>query len=156
MLAHLMTANRLSLLENQLRLAETVTPHLMSCVIDGACVRWAAIRRTDQAAQLSRLIATGAWTDAALALIDFELPQWRLRRLAQDEGEWLCSLSKQPNLPLELDDTADARHENLPLALLGAFLEAQRQTADAHEPRLSAVPQIGPATARAICCDNFS
>jgi hypothetical protein len=30
-------------------------------------------------------------------------------------------------LPLALDDTADARHQILPLAILGAFLEAQQK-----------------------------
>ena len=37
----------------------------------------------------------GAWTDAALALIDLELPQWQFRRIAYDEGEWSCALSRE-------------------------------------------------------------
>ena len=156
MWGHPKTADRLSLLADQIRLAQTVTPDLVSHVIDGACVRLPALGRTEKAARLNRLIEAGAWTEVALALIELELPQWQLRRLVHDDGEWLCSLSKQPNLPAEFDDTADARHEDLPLALLSALLEAKRQAADAREPRSPMVPQIRPATGTVVCCDNFA
>jgi hypothetical protein len=43
---------------------------------------------------LDRLIEAGAWTDAAITLIGFELPSWSVRRLACEDGEWLCSLSR--------------------------------------------------------------
>jgi hypothetical protein len=72
-----------------------------------ACTRLPA----GKAARIDQLIDAGAWNDAALALIELELPAWKLRRLVYEDGEWLCSLSRQPNLPLALDDTADARHE---------------------------------------------
>ena len=139
-----------------LRLAQAVTPDLVSHVTDRVCVRLAALRRTENVARLNRLIEAGAWTEVALALIELELPQWTLRRLVHDGGEWLCSLSKQPNLPLEIDDTVDARHEDMPLALLSALLEAKRQAADAREPRSPMVPQIRPATGYVVCCDNFA
>ena len=156
MWGHPKSADRLSLLADQLRLAQAVTPDLISHVIADACVRLAALGRTEKAARLNRLIEAGAWTEVALALIELELPQWTLRRLVHDGGEWLCSLSKQPNLPVEIDDTADARHEDLPLALLSALLEAKRQAADAREPRSPMVPQIRPATGYVVCCDNFA
>ena len=156
MWGHPKTADRLSPLADQLRLAQAVTPDLVSHVIDDVCVRLAALRRTENVARLNRLIEAGAWTEVALALIELELPQWTLRRLVHDGGEWLCSLSKQPNLPVEIDDTADARHEDLPLALLSALLEAKRQAADAREPRSPMVPQIRPATGYVVCCDNFA
>ena len=35
-----------------------------------------------KAARLRRLIQSQAWTDAALAFIDLELPQWQVRRLS--------------------------------------------------------------------------
>jgi len=157
MWGHPETADRLSLLADQLRLAQAVTPNLISQVIADACVRLPALGRTEKAARLNRLIEAGAWTEVALALIELELPQWTLRRLVRDDGEWLCSLSRQPNLPVELDDTADARHEHLALALLSALLEAKRQTADAREVRSPIVPQVTPATGYyVVCCDNFT
>jgi hypothetical protein len=156
MWAHPNTTDRLSLLADQLRLAQTVTPALISHVIADACVRVAALGRTEKAARINRLIETGAWTEIALALIELEIPQWKLRHLVHDGGEWLCSLSRQPNLPVEIDDTADARHEILPLALLSALLEVKCQAADAREPLSSMVPQIRPATGTIVCCDNFA
>jgi hypothetical protein len=156
MWSHPETADRLSLLTDQLRSAQAVTPDLISHVIDGACVRLPALARTEKAARLNRLIEAGAWTETALALIELELPQWQLRRLVHDDGEWLCSLSRQPNLPVELDDTVDARHETLPLALLSAFLETKRQVSAAREVGSSPVPSVRPATAYVACCDNFA
>ena len=61
-------------------------------------------------ARLERLIAAGAWTDAALVLIELELPAWSLRRLIREDDEWFCSLSRQPNVPVALDVTAHAHH----------------------------------------------
>ena len=157
MWGHPKTADRLGLLADQIRSAQTATPDLVSHVIAGACVRLPALGRTEKVARLNRLIEAGAWTEVALALIELELPQWQLRRLVHDDGEWLCSLSKHPHLPAEFDDAADARHEDLALALLSALLEAKRQEADARESRSSMVPQISPAPAGHVaCCDNFA
>jgi hypothetical protein len=102
------------------------------------------------------LIEAGAWTDATIALIELELPAWKLRRLVYEDGEWLCSLSRQPNLPVALDDTADASHEVLPLAILSAFVEARRRANAMRETSLRIVPQVRRTSGYAICCDNFS
>jgi hypothetical protein len=74
----------------------------------------------------------------------------------QDGGEWLCSLFKQPNLPVEIDGTADARHEDLPLALLSVLVETKRKAHDAREPRLPLLPHIRPAIGTIACGDNFA
>ena len=92
----------------------------------------------------------------ALALIELELPQWQLRRLVHDDGEWICSLSKQPNLPAEFDDTVDTSHEVLSLALLTAFLEAKRQPLGARAVRSPAAPQVKQTLNQVVCCDNFA
>jgi hypothetical protein len=105
------------------RHAHALTPDLISNVIADACTRLPAMKRAGKAARIDQLIETGAWDDAALALIELELPAWKLRRLVYEDGEWLCSLSKQPNLPVGLDDTADASHEVLTLAILSACIE---------------------------------
>ena len=65
--------------------------------------------RAPKAAKIDRLIELAAWTEAALALVELELPQWRVRRLVCEEGYWLCSLSKQWNLLVWLGDDAEAR-----------------------------------------------
>ncbi len=102
---------RFDWLTEQLRRAPAVTPDLISNVIVDACTRLPAVNAT----RVDQLIEVGAWTDAALALIELELPVWKLRRLIYEEGAWFCSLSRGLNLPVELDDTADASHEVLPL-----------------------------------------
>ena len=67
-------------------------------------------------AHLSRLVRDEAWVDAALVLIELNSPQWKLRRLQLDDGEWFCSLSKCPTIPLELDDmrTPDTKMRRWP------------------------------------------
>jgi hypothetical protein len=98
----------------------------------------------------------GAWLDAVLALIELELPSWKLRRLIREDGEWFCSLSQQPSLTVTLDDTADGTHEVMPLAILLAFLEARRRMSLAAQPVATAVPTVDPAPDTLISCDNFA
>lgn len=146
----------LNRLAEQLRLAEMLSPDLISNVVADACTRLPVLNKAGKAARLDQLMKAGAWSDAALALIELELPAWKLRRLVYEDGEWFCSLSKQPNLPVEFDDTADARHEVLPLAILSAFVEARRGTNAARETSFPTVPRVQPTTGFAICCDNFA
>jgi hypothetical protein len=147
---------RLDQLTKRLRLAAAVTSDLISDVIADSCIRVQVLRRAGKTARIDHLIEAGAWSDVALALIELELPAWKLRRLVYEDGEWFCSLSKQPHLPVTLDDTADAVHDVLPLAMLSAFIEARRVSSVARETSAPNVPQVRPATANAICCDNFA
>jgi uncharacterized membrane protein YhiD involved in acid resistance len=102
------------------------------------------------------VIGTLAALGVLAALRWLELPAWKLRRLVYEDGECLCSLSKQPNLSGALDDTADASHEVLPLAILSAFVEARRRTSAMRETSLQTVPQVRRTSGYAICCDNFT
>jgi hypothetical protein len=118
----------LDLQMERLRIAAALTPDLIFDVIADVCTRFLVLKHAGNAANFDRFIEAGAWTDAALALIELELPAWRLRRLIYENGAWFCSLSKDLNLPLELDDTADARHDVLALAILSAFVTARRES----------------------------
>lgn len=145
---------RLGNLEGRLRGAECITAELLLDVMANGCVRLAALGGAAQA-KLKWLIEAGAWTDATMVLLELELPQWKLRRLVKDDGEWFCSLSRQPELPIGYDETADATHETLPLAILLAFIEAHR-AASVGAVSKAAVPRIHPTAGNAICCDNFT
>ena len=145
---------RLGRLEQQLRRAQAITPKLMSDVMVEACVRFLA-QSPSAKAMVSRLIESGAWTDATLALIELELPQWKVRRLIHEDGEWLCTLSKQPQLPLGLDEVTEATHEVLPLAILTTLLQARCATV-ANATSSTAVPVVRPVAGEAMCCDNFA
>lgn len=157
MLSVLNPQERFDRLTIRLRLTTAVTSELVSDIVAGACIRFPVFRRLGMTARIEKLIEAAAWTDVALAIIEIELPAWRLRRLVYDDGEWFCSLSRQPNLPVELDDTADARHGVLPLAILSAFVEARRSSSSvARKTGSPVVPQVRPAIANAVCCDNFA
>ena len=112
---------------NHVRTAPSITRDLFLDVIQKRCARLWNLSAGSRA-HLSRLVEGGAWIDAALALIELNSPQWKLRRLVREDGEWFCSLSKSPCVPLEIDDTADANHADPAMAILAAFLEAQRKT----------------------------
>jgi hypothetical protein len=142
-------------LQEQIHRARTMTAQLMAHVIARACARLQAHPRTSKA-RVTHLIESGAAIDATLALLELELPQWKLRRLIYDDGEWHCSLSKHIALPAELDDMAEGNHESLPLAILSAFVEARRHSLTAGESRPQSVPQVRPMQGYAICCDNFA
>jgi hypothetical protein len=145
---------RLVSLEQRLRGARAITRELMSEVIAQACLRFTACGGPAKAA-VNRLIESRAWTDAALALLELELPQWGLQRIVHEDSEWFCSLSRQPQLPLGLSDIAEASHEVLALAILIALLEARRAAA-VSAAGWTSVPQVRPHPDAAACCDNFA
>ncbi|HTV29426.1 MAG TPA: hypothetical protein VMF32_16740 [Xanthobacteraceae bacterium] len=142
-------------LDEALCLAPKLTRDLLARVIAGACSRIPVLTQSGNATQLGRLVESGAWTDVALALIDLELPRWRLRRLTCEDGIWSCSLSRQPNFPAALDDSADGSHDVMTLAILRAFLQARRMAAaDSHHG--ASVPLVEPVRAAFVCCENFA
>jgi hypothetical protein len=132
-------------LDDRLHDAPAVTADLISEVIGNASRRLPV--------RIERLIQSGAWTDAALALLELELPYWQLRRIAYDEGEWHCALSRQRELPEWLDDRSiESHHADLALAILSAFVNAQRKSAPLNRTSVPAATSLyEPA-----CCDNFA
>jgi hypothetical protein len=142
-------------LDDEVRVASQPARALLAKIIGSVCSRIPILSKSGKADRIDRLIEAEAWTDCALALVELELPAWKLRRLVYEGGEWLCSLSRRPNLPAELDDIVDASHEVLPLAIFRAFIEARRRAATA-EPTTSRVPRLRSDPAAAVCCDNFA
>jgi hypothetical protein len=141
-------------LDEALRLAPALSLRLFREIME-RCTRLASLQRSRTPARLDRLIEAGAWTDAAFALIDLELPNWTVRRIVRENGEWLCSLSRQPNVPMAFDETADGSHQLLTLAIARGFVEARRRSAVSPQA-VSAVPQVRPVPEQLICCDNFA
>lgn len=143
-------------LEDRLRDAHAVTAELLSDVISEACWRFPPVRRTEKTARIERLIKSDAWTDAALALIELELPLWQIRRIVYDEGEWHCALSRQRELPDWLDQSIEAHHADLPLAILSAFIDAQRVSTPSIRTSVPTVPREANQLYEPACCDNFA
>ena len=128
-------------LGDRLRDAYGVTAEFLSDIISETCRRFPSTEGNSKAARIERLIQSHAWTDAALALIDLELPQWQVRRLAYDDGEWYCALSRQRELPDWLDQSIETRHADLALAILSAFVEAQRVSAPSSRTSVPSAPR---------------
>jgi hypothetical protein len=137
-----------------LRDAHAATAELVSQVGE-ACRRFPSVGQTQKTARIERLIQSGAWTDAALALLDLELPQWQLRRIAYDDGEWYCALSRERELPEWLDQSVEARHADLALAILSAFIDAQRISAPSSRTSVPSVSGDADPLYEPVCCDNF-
>ena len=95
----------------------------------------------------------GRFTEAALALLELEMPNWKIRRLVNESGEWLCSLSSRPGVPTEFDDMAEARHTVLSLAVLRALLEARRVNG---AEAIFTPADVPLSTTTRFCCDNFA
>jgi len=131
------------------------TADLFFTVIEGSCVRLRALKGSGLAVRLERLIEAGAWAEAAIALVELEMPAWTVRRLTHEGGEWVCALSRQPNIPIALDDTAEGSHEDLALAILTAMVEARRRSNVVAERSRSAPPAV-PSSDRMVCCDSFA
>jgi hypothetical protein len=142
-------------LTERLCAAHAVTGTLLSEVVTETCRRFPSTGQTDKTARIERLIETGAWTDAALALIDLELPMWQVRRIAYDDGEWYCALSRERELPDWLDRSIEARHADLALAILSAFVDAQRVSARSSRTSVPTVSADASPLYAPMCCDNF-
>src|ERR1700675_5092310 len=142
-------------LDDRLRDAHAVTSELIAEIIGETCRRFPAAGQTGKTARIERLIGSGAWTDAALALIDLELPLWQVRRIAYDEGEWYCALSRERVLPDWLDQSIEVRHADRARAMLGPFVEVQRPPAPSSRPSVPAVSRDAHPLYDPVCCDNF-
>lgn len=137
--------------------ADTPTPTaaLFNELIATACQGGDPMRQAVPVACLKRLIAARAWNDAALALLALQLPDWQLRRLAFDDGEWHCALSRARAMPEWLDTASESHHPNMALAILCALVAAAADTAPS---RLAAVPASNPGDAafEPMLCENFA
>jgi hypothetical protein len=142
-------------LNDRLRDAPAATAALLSEIINETCRRFPSMGQTEKTARIERLIGSEAWTESALALIDLELPQWQVRRIAYDEGEWYCALSRERELPDWLDQSIEARHPDLPLAILSAFVEAQRIAAPSSRTSVPTTPRAASAFYEPVLTDNF-
>lgn len=143
------------LLSGLLHDSPAITAPLVRDVMTLVCRRHSHPGRASALARIERLIAEEAWAEVALALIDLELPQWQLRRIAYDGGAWHCALSRGREVPEWLDETVEASHPDLPGALLEAFLEGLRIVEPLGWPSVPAVPRDSAPYA-ILCCDNFS
>jgi hypothetical protein len=141
-------------LDQALREAPALSADLF-CDVTGHCARLPSLRQSGKTTKLDRMIEAGAWTDALIALIGLELPNWSIRRIVCEDGEWHCSLSRHSNLPTFLDESAEGSHTVLALAMLRAFVAALcggRVVQQVGAP----VPRVGSASAVLFCCDDFA
>jgi hypothetical protein len=145
-------------LQGDVRRAQNVTRPLMADALATIGARGSASPSTASTRRIQALLEAEAWTDVALGLLDRELPQWRLRRLTYEDGEWRCCLGKQWPLPEWLDDTVDVGHPVLALAVLDALIEALSVTQTSPQAARNVVPSVplAPYAASPLCCDNFS
>jgi len=143
-------------LSEHLREASEVDANLMTEVIGTACRRYPSLSQSRKTARVDQLVRSGAWTDAALSLIDLELPFWQVRRFAYDDGEWYCALSHERELPDWLDQSIEARHSDLALAILNAFVEAQRTSEPKSRTSVPAVKGAALDLYEPLSIDNFS
>jgi hypothetical protein len=133
-----------------------VTAEFLADIIRATCRRFASSGQNVPATRIDRLIQSGAWTDTALALIELELPHWQVRRIAYDEDEWHCALSRQRELPEWLDSAIEARHTDLPLAILSAFVEARRVSTPESRASVPSIARDRDPLVELFCCENFA
>jgi hypothetical protein len=151
----LLSETRPAALGERLRDAFAVTPSLIADVIRESCRRFPSQGQTGKTERIEKLIGMCAWTDAALALIDLELPQWRVRRLAYDAGEWHCALSRERELPDWLDQSVEGRHCDLAIAMLTALVEVRHQIDNAPRTSVPPAPQAMNSLYEPLLNDNF-
>jgi hypothetical protein len=146
----------LAALAHRVCTADAASSAILRNVASATCKRGQASRQSARLAQLQHFIDDGALIDASLAMIELELPAWSLRRIAYDDGKWHCGLSRHRELPHWLDDAVETSHASLPLALLGAYVEALQQFDSDRVALRPSVPLTQPGSHERLCCENFS
>jgi hypothetical protein len=141
-------------LTDRLHDAHALTAEFLSGIIAEPC-RILPSERNAKADRIQQLIQSQAWTDAALALIELELPQWQVRRLVYDGGEWFCALSWQREMPDWLDQPVESHHVDLALAILDAVAQAKRISAPQKRACLPVPPSVTPMF-EPVCSENFA
>lgn len=123
--------------------------------IAARCHRFMSLKSSSTTQDFLAASRAHAWFDATMILLQIELPVWSVRRIVRDDGRWYCSLSRCPQLPIELDDTVDTTHEHIALAVLLGLMQAKlRPVAEATgDVRLRNNP---PSDTTRLCCENFA
>jgi hypothetical protein len=156
MFLHSQRSGQLAKLAEQVSDADEATPELFSEIVVATARRLWTPGEAANAVQLHDLIEAGALTQAALRLMEIELPLWKLRRIAYDEGEWHCAMSRQRELPEWLDQAVEARHASLTLAILCAYIETVGQIEISRAPSRPSVPQTSAQQYEPLYCENFA
>jgi hypothetical protein len=126
-------------------------------ILDGPGRTSPLFARAGEMRRIDQLMRSGARIDAALELIALELPQWQLRRIAYDGGEWHCALSLTREAADWLDESAEGHHPDLALSLLDAFTAARQCEMPSGRPSLPTVQQRdAPPSGMPLCCENFA
>jgi hypothetical protein len=153
---HPLRSEQLATLAGQISAADRATSELLSAIVVATARRLSVPSAAANAAQLRQLIDAGALTETAFALINLELPLWKLRRITYGESEWHCAISRERELPEWLDEAVEARHASLTLAILSAYIETIRQIAVSREPNRPSVPQTRVEQYEPVWCENFA
>jgi hypothetical protein len=141
-------------LSGRLRDAPLATAALVREVIGTACRRSPCLGQAGKVTRIERLIEAEAWTETAIALIDLELSQWQLRRIAYDGGEWHCALSRQRELPDWLDQSIEASHPDLALAILSTLVATKDVLSS--RPSVPSAPRRLKPNYVSVFCDNLA
>jgi hypothetical protein len=144
-------------LNDVIRSIDEVTAALVRAVRDIAAIRCATPDRAARLKRINTLIDAQAWTDAALAIAALD-HAYAVRRIERDDGEWHCTIGSQWRVPAWLDRGTWYSHSVLPLAIIGAMVEALGQGAPA--AHVVAMPN-GRSNVRddviaPVDCDNYA
>lgn len=146
-------SEHLTAIAQELRVTKQASAEMLSSIAAKTCRRLP--RQSANFARLDRLIAADALTEAMIAFIEFELPQWKLR-IAYDEGEWHCALSRQRELPEWLDQSIEANHTDLALAIALTYVEALKVFESSRRSIRHSVPQVRSNGFEALSCENYA
>ena len=112
--------HRVESLRRSLERTPLPTHHLMSEVLRVVCPHRLAAR-DDRSVQLRQWLETHAFLQIALALVEWELPDWSVRRLGQENRIWWCAITHRHMIDWGGEEE-DESHEDMTLAILKSFL----------------------------------
>ncbi len=143
-------------LRTEISQAPAATSELVFGALDLMVARRAAPYRAAWTQRIRALIDAQAWTDAVLAIADFDRSR-SIHHVVYEDGEWHCRIGSQWAVPHWLGESAEFSHPVLALAILGALIDTLAWAPETRSSPASAARQQSGETnsIAAVSCDNY-
>ena len=114
------TGDKIEMLRRRIERTPRPTHQLMCEIIETVCPQHLS-DRGDRSVQMRRWLDADSFVQIAFALVEWELPDWLVRRVAQENRVWWCAIAHRHMIDWGGEEE-DESHEDMTLAVLKSFL----------------------------------
>lgn len=132
------TTDKIEMLLRRIEHTPRPTHQLICEIIETVCPHHLC-DRGDRSVQMRRWLDADSFVQIAFALVDWELPDWLVRRVAQENRVWWCAIAHRHMIDWGGEEE-DECHEDMTLAVLKSFLTVLCHLPGEHETAIPPRP----------------